>query len=120
MKDIIIGLLGTIAICAVIIAVVFGLLGELVGLDFAVSIACFAGSALVLSIYGMVVVFVLGFDWTEDTLVKLTGAGILMAVLSNIVFMILEWVLFYNLFVIFAVVAAVTTVVGLIKLIFFN
>jgi hypothetical protein len=41
-----------------------------------------------------------------------------MAVLSYLVFAIFEWALFYTLFVLFAVVAAVALVIGLIKTIF--
>ena len=82
MKNGIWGLLGTVAICAAIVAVVFGALGALIGLDFATVLAYFAGLVFVLAIYGMVVVWVIGFDWTDMPFAKATGAGILMAALE--------------------------------------
>lgn len=118
MKDGINGLLVTIAICGAIIAVVFGLLGELIGLDFAISIAYFAGAALVLSIFTLVVIWVFSFDWTEAPFIKLTCTGVLLAILSYIIYTFFEWELFYTIFVICAVIVAVTIVIGIIKTIF--
>ena len=118
MKDGIIGLLWSVAICAAIVAAVFGLLGGLIELAFISVIAYFAGIVLAMSIYGIVLVWVAGFTWTEMPFAKATGAGVLMAVLSYFVFAIFEWSFFYTLFVLFAVIAAVAVVIGLIKTIF--
>ena len=118
MKDGIIGLLWSVAICAAIVAVVFGVLGELIALDFALSIAYFTSKVFAISIYAIVALWVIGFDWMEMPFIKATGAGVLMAVLSYLVFAFFEWSLFYTLFVLFAVVAAVAVVIGLIKTIF--
>jgi hypothetical protein len=112
------GLLVTIAICAAVVAVVFGALGALIGLEFATTIAYIAAEAFVLSIYASIVMWVIGFDWSEMLFAKAAGAGVLMSALSYIVFSIFEWAIFYTLFVIFAVIAAIAIVVGVLKTIF--
>lgn len=118
MKDGINGILWMVTVCAAIIGAVFGVLGEVVGLGFASMIAYIAAEAFVISIYAKVAMWVVGFDWTEAPFMKATGAGILMAALSYGVFSIFGWTLFYTLYVIFAVLAALAMVIGLIKSIF--
>ncbi len=119
-KDGIYGFLGTIAVCAAIITVVFGFLGGLIELDFALSIARFTGAVLALSIYIMVVVWVFSFEWTESPFIKATLAGVILAILSFIVYEIFDWQLFYVVFIICAVIAAAAVAIGLIKTIFSN
>lgn len=118
MRDNIRGILWTIAICAVVVAVVFGLLGALIGLDFAVVIAAVAAQAFALAIYLTAAMWVIGFDWSDMPFFKATGGSVLMAVLSYLVFDFFEWAVFYTLMIIFAVCAAVAVVIGVIKTIF--
>lgn len=120
MKNGIKGLLGTIAICAAIIAVVFGLLGGLIDLDFAITIAYFAGAVLAMSVYVLIVLWVVSFDWTESPFLKMALAGILLAVLNYIIYAIFDWQLFYIVFIICAVATALAVVIGVIKAIFGN
>ncbi len=107
-----------IAVCAVIVTVVFGILGELIGLDFANKIAKFALAILAISILLIVVLWILSFDWTESPFIKATFSGVVMAVLSLIIFEVFNWQFFHTLFIIFAVITAFVVVIGLIKTIF--
>ena len=118
MKTKIYGIMGTIAICAVIIAVVFGALGTIVGIEFIASIAYLACIGLAISIFIMIVVWVLSFDWSESPFLKITVGGIIMAVASIIIHAIFEWQIFYTLFVIFSIITGIAIVIGLIKTIF--
>ena len=112
--------LGIIAVCATIIAIVFGVLGSLIGLDFILAIATFCAAVTALCIYGEVVLWLTTFDWTENPLLKATFASVLLSVLSFAVFAFFEWGLFMTLGIITAIIAGVVIVIGLIKLIFGN
>lgn len=112
------GALGAIAICALIIAVVFGILGVIVDIALISHIAYYASIALTLSIYGLFVSWIVSFDWSEAPFIKATFSGTLMSLSSIIVFWIYKWQLFHLLFVVFAIATGIAIVVGLIKTIF--
>lgn len=110
--------LAIVAICAAIIAIVFGALGEIVGLTFISSIAYLASVVLTICIYGIITLWVISFDWSEAPFLKATFSGTLMSVASISVFAIFDWQLFHTLFVIFAIITGIAIVIGLIKTIF--
>lgn len=110
--------LGAIAICATIIAIVFGILGVIVDISLISRIAYYASIALTLSIYGIFALWIISFDWSEAPFLKATFSGFLMSLSSIIVFWIFKWQIFHILFVIFAIATALAIVIGLIKTIF--
>ena len=120
MKSVLFSILSTIAIIAIIIAVVFGALGWLVELELVFTITHYACIVIAISVFCLIVLGICSFDWTNYFFLKAIFSGIVIGVASIVIYEIFAWQLFYTLFVIFAIITALAIVIGLIKTIFFN
>lgn len=118
MKDRIYGMLGTVATCAVIALVVFAVLDQIVDLEFVSLVVDLSGKALTFSAYVTICIWIGSFDWGEAFFWKATASGIIFAATNYIVYAIYGWELFYSIFVVSALVAAIAIVIGVIKAIF--